>query len=760
MTEPHATIKDSAASRMTYDPREIARILRRHLRIIIATTVIVIAAVATFIVAVTPLYTATSTVLIDPRRTVAAETGPQATPTNFGTDDASIESQVLLIQSIAVLQRVVERLNLAEDPEFMVTPGILDPIKQLVSRNAPPPGMSPEAIAKANAVERLQKAIKVQRQRTTFMVDINVSSIDAAKAASLANAVANSYLVEQVRSKYDATRTAADWLDRQIGDLKARVLASDKAVADFRASNNLMVSQGVTVNDQQITDLNNKLIAARTETAEARARFDQVEKIAATKADPGSLSEALSSQSITQLRTQYAELTKNAADLSSRYGARHPLVAAVHAQIHDAQRLIDDEVKRILQGRRHTYEVAAAREASLAKSLDQLQNVSTESGQAQVRLRELQREADANRTLYESFLARYKEANAQESLELPEARIVTRADTPVRPSFPKTLLLLGLATGLGVIVGGGLALLSDHLDPRVKTLDQAEATTGAPSIAAVPLVGLRELARLAKRGRRELQRYDPTLVRLLPPPLQPPLLRYAVEQPTSLFAEAIRAARLAVQQAGRSDDGTIVLVTSAVDGEGKTTLAANLAHSFAMIGVKTVLVEGDLRNPELTRSLCPHAKAGLLEVAAGETPLHQTILVDRSTNLSILPAAQAGGGVILADFLFSANMDSVFGELRAHYDVIVVDAPPLIPLVDGRALAEMADDIILAARWDHTPIEYLTRAVDLIDTVRDRIIGIVLTQVDLRRVRLYEHYPDSAYVPYGPSVGVTAGAAE
>jgi exopolysaccharide transport family protein len=592
------------------------------------------------------------------------------------------------------------------------------------------------------------------------MVDINVSSQDPQKAALLTNAIADSYLVEQVRSKYDATKIAAGWLDRQIGDLKSRVAASDRAVADFRAANNLTVSQGVTVNDQQITDLNNKLIEARTESAEARARFEQVQQIAQSGADPGSVAEALSSNIITQLRTQHAELTKNAADLSSRYGARHPLVAAVQAQVRDTQRLVSDEVKRILQGRRHTYEVAAAREASLQKSLDQLQNVSTESGQAQVRLRELQREADANRTLYESFLARYKEASAQESLELPEARIVARAEVPIKPSFPKTLLLLAVAGALGLGLGAVLALLSDYLDPRVKTLDQAEAVTGLPAIAAIPLVGVRELAHLAKRGKRELPRYDPARARLLPPPLQPPLLRYAVEEPTSLFTEGVRAVRLSIQQAARSNKSRIVLVTSAVDGEGKSTLSANLAQSFAAIGIKTILVDGDFRNPELTRSLCPRAATGLLHVAVGEIPLHQAILLDQSTDLSILPAPPAQDLPQFTDFASSATVGAVLNELRMHYDVIVVDASPLIPLIDGRALAELADHVVLTMHWDHTQADLLRRAVDLLDHVRDRIVGTVMTQVDLRRVRLYERYPESAYVPYGPAVRTSAGAAE
>ena len=307
-------------------------------------------------------------------------------------------------------------------------------------------------------------------------------------------------------------------------------------------------------------------------------------------------------------------------------------------------------------------------------------------------------------------------------------------------------------------LGAVLALLADYLDPRIKTLQQAEAVTGLPAIAAVPMVGVRELARLAKRGGGELQRYDPKVTRLLPPALQPPLMRYAIEQPTSIFAEAMRAVRLAVQRAARGKRGQIVMVTSAVDGEGKTTLAANLALSFATIGVRTVLVEGDLRHPELTRSLCPRARAAWSkwhgrDAAAPGDP-------GRSEHQPRDPAgAAAENAALLAEFVSSDAMSAMLAELRKHYDVVIVDAPPLMPLVDGRMLAEHADRIMLAARWDRTPQDLLASAVENLDYVRDRVIGTVLTQVDLQQAGLYDRYSNSVYFrPYDVTCDPTRSA--
>ena len=742
----------------TVDLREMGRILRRRYKMAVLPALALLGLAVIYLLFATTLYTATSTVLVDPRRANVVESN-QSVLSNFGTDDATIESQTLLIQSVAILMRVVSKLKLTEDTEFTPKPGLLDPIKALFRSSGPSDGASPEDAAKSRSVDILQKRMKVTRQGTTFLVDIAVSSQSPQKAATIANAIADAYFDEQVRAKYDATRIAANWLGGQIEELKSRVVASEKAVEDYRSANNLMVSQGVTLNDQQLTDLNGKLIAARAQTAEARAKYEQVQDIAKSGGDPGGINAAISSEMITKLRTQYADIAKNEADLSSKYGAQHPLVANIRAQRRGTQKLINEEIRRILESTRHDYDVSRSREASLQQSLDQLQGVSTSSGQAQVRLRELQREAEANRTQYESYLARSKETTAQESLEMPDSRIVTKAGVPIRPSSPKTMLILGLAVMLGLGAGSVLAFLVDYLDDRVKTLERAEAVAGVPALAAVPLIGTRELAGLARRGRKELGRYDPKIMRLLPAPLQPPLARYAIDQPGTFFAEAIRAVRLALQRTMRSHPVKVVQVTSALDSEGKTTLAINLAQSLATLGIRTLLIDGDLRNPQVTHALCPRADAGLLEVAIGHAAPERAILVDQSTGLSILPSTKIKQVEYITELMFSERIVDVLDHFRHRYELIVIDSPPLVPLVDGRALAELSDRIILALAWDQTPGEVLSHAMDLLSPVSDRVMGTVLTRVDLSRLQFYDYYRSSAYLKPYRTASLNAGAA-
>jgi polysaccharide biosynthesis transport protein len=742
----HAPAERQAVQMNAIDPREILRILRRQIRLVLIVPLVVVLLAAGYVMTATPLYTGVSTVFIDPRRATVADPSGAPVLSSFGTDDSTVESQVLLIQSAAVLRRVVDKLDLTADPEFVPEPGPIDRIRSLFSRGgANTGGASADDALRSRAVDGLRRKLRVARQRTTFLVEIHVTSREPAKAAAISNAVAESYFTEQVRSRHDSAKIASGWLGRQIDDLKARVMASDKAVQDFRAANNLIAAQGVTVNDQQLTDLNNKLVEARVLAAEARAKFDQVRTLSGKGTDPGSLAEALSSEIVARLRTQYAELAKNDAELSTRYGTRHPSVTGVRAQLRDTQNLIDQEVRRILESRRHQYEVAAAREVALQKSLDDLQGVSSRQSGAQVRLRELQREADASRTVYESFLARLKETSAQESLEMPESRVVSTAAVPLAPSFPNVSMSLALAVAIGFGLGCVLAMIADYLDRRIKSPEQVRSASGLPGLAILPAVGIRELARLAKRGRDELQHYDPRGTRLLPAALQPPLMRYAIDQPTSLFAESVRAIRLSIQREARRRPTQVIMVTSAIDNEGKTTLAANLALSFAAIGVRTALVDGDLRNGELTRSLCPRAQTGVVEAADGSAPLHQAIAIEPSTKLAILPAPPAADATMTTEFMLSDAMGVVLEEMRRCFDIVVVDAPPLLPLVDGRALAEQADCILLAVGWDRTPRDALVRAIELLAPVQDRILGTVLTRADLSRLRFYNDFDETPY---------------
>ncbi len=763
MIDAAPIMSDADPESYSLDLREIVRILRRRRWIIILMTLALMSAAILFVLLVAPRYTATATILIDPHRSNIIDSDANRAPpaSSFDSDNAYVNSQLGLIQSDSVLQPVVSNLNLAHDPEFGPHSSFIDlvlyPIKLLLGPKRPPvPGQTAEDIAKAQTLGFLQKhRLKVKRELTTFLIDISAASNDPTKAAKIANAIVNSYFEELVHGKYDTNKIASSWFNEQIEQLKSKVLESDRAVEEFRAANDLTLAQGTavvpgaTVSDQQLVDLNNKLIDTHAQTAEARAKFDQVQDIAKGKVDPGALSDALSSGVITQLRTQYGQVARDLAEASSKYGPQHPQVLKARAQLRETQKLINQEIQRILESVRQTYQIAKSREDALKQSLDNLKHVTDETGKARVRLRELQREADASRALYESFLARYKETNARETANLPDSRIVSKADIPVTPSFPKIFLILAGALVAGIGLGCVLAIAVDYFDRRVKTPRQAEEITHIPTLAAMPLIGTRELASRAIRGRQELSRYNSASVEMLPAAMQPPLMRYVLEEPTSLFAESVRSVRLAIQRASRTTSVKSVIVSSSIDGEGKTTLAANLALSLAAVGHRTILVEGDLRNPEMSRSLCPSASVGVIDVASGKTRFEQALFADRTTGLAVLPSPPRQRLAGISEFVFSDAMSNLLEKLRDHFDYVIIDSPPLVPLVDARALAEIADRIVLTIRWDSTPKDVVAQALRTLAPDNDRVLGTVLTRVDMRRLRFYDYYRSSSYMtPY------------
>jgi capsular exopolysaccharide synthesis family protein len=243
--------------------------------------------------------------------------------------------------------------------------------------------------------------------------------------------------------------------------------------------------------------------------------------------------------------------------------------------------------------------------------------------------------------------------------------------------------------------------------------------------------------------------------------MQPPLMRYVLDEPTSLFAESVRAVRLAIQRAARHEPTKSIMVTSSIDGEGKTTLAANLALSIASLGQRVVLVEGDLRNPEMSRSLCPQAKAGVVEVALGRARFEQALFFDRPTGLAVLPSPPKPRDETDNEFVFSDAMRNMLDHLCKHFDYVIIDAPPLVPLIDARALGEVADRVVLTIRWDSTPRDVVAQALETLAPMQEHLLGTVLTRVDMHRLRDYDYYRSSTYIePYSYLGQPRAGGAE
>src|SRR5271155_4350267 len=388
-------------------------ILRWRARLIAGVTMATIALAVAALLILPQKYQATAIVLVDPRDPHVTDT--PAVLAGIGSDAAAVESQVEIIQSSILVGKVVNSLNLANDSEF-ATASFWDSLTgSLFGHDR---GVI-EQTRQTRLIYKFQRNLTVVRRGLTYVIEIDFTSQDPAKAARIANAVAEAYLADQRDTQGNMNARASEWLDSRIGQMRDTVRRSDEAVQAYRSAHNIIdVTQGNNLVNRQIEDLTQQIALSRTRTADAKARLERVEQVAQKNFDPATLNEALQSQVISNLRTQYAEAARLEAEYSTIYGERYPGLRSIRAQLGDIRRQIGDEIGRILVGVRNDYQTAVSREASLESDLEKLKLQFATLNQADVQLRELERESQANRAVFEQFLNRAKQTTEQQTLQI------------------------------------------------------------------------------------------------------------------------------------------------------------------------------------------------------------------------------------------------------------------------------------------------------------------------------------------------------
>ena len=428
----------------------------------------------------------------------------------------------------------------------------------------------------------MRGALEVTRVNRTYILSIAVTSEDPAKATRLANAVADAYVVDQLDARYDAAKRASTWLAERMEGLQDQLRQSEQAVAAFRKEHNLQATSSgdnkITISDQQLSDLNGKLIAARADVAEKRAKYEQAVHVTTHGGNLQAIPDVVRSSVISSLRTQQAEVARKEADLSAHYGDQHPLVINTRAERRDIERSISAEVQRILVNLKNDYDVAKSREDSLQASLDEATGQTGQDNGVAVRLRELERLNTANKTLFDNFLSRTNITREQASFEEREARVISPATKPGAPSFPKKGLVEALAGVVGLLLGVGGSVALDMLNSGFMTPRELEDKVGYPVLAAIPL--------LAEKDRKiDDEIVDPA--------------RYLIAKPLSRYAEVVRSIRVGIRMADVDNPAKVILITSAIPDEGKSTLAQSLAFSAVRAGERVLLIDCDLRHPSL-----------------------------------------------------------------------------------------------------------------------------------------------------------------
>ncbi len=745
------SIEDSSYDDIGIDFRELFAIVRRRAVMIATVTILIALAGLIYAMQLVPLYSASASVLVDPRRTSVVDT--KSVVSGIGKDSSAIDSEAELIKSASVAKRVVEKLDLVdefgktENRPLTFTESLIQTARRLLSRDPVERNFKGRNALVNDPVQKaakeLRNGVSVSRKEWTYIISVSFTDADPLFAAQVANAFADEYLVDQLEAKYEATRRANAWLFERLESLRTKVRDSERAVARFKAENNIIAAKGTDLNDQQIAKLSEQLILARAETAQKRAKYKQVLEVTRKGGETNSFADRLQSQVIGTLRTKVTELRRVLADLRAKYGSRHPKVQSTRAQLADVTAQIRSEAKRVLAAARNDYNVALSREQSIEGSLNDMKGEKTANSPASIRLRELEREAQADRQLFEAFLARFKEVSQQQSLQTAESRIIERAAVPKAPSKPKKRSIAGFSLILGLAIGCAFAFILEKLDSGFRTPDDVERTLRVPVLASVPQplddLPLSWFGRMVERmlDSLRLQRWSPAKRSLRQ---RAELARLAISQPLTTFAEAIRSLRMEVRYLTADDQLNVLAVTSSLPEEGKSTIASNMAQQAAASGKKVLLIDMDLRRPTLTPIYAPTAKAGVVELIRGAADAKDVFVFDRNTGLYFVPAVRSLSMSEASDVLSSDQTKAMLEWAREEFDLVLIDTAPLLPVVDGRAVVSHADAVVMVVKWEKTDRAAVQAALNRTPGIEDKLAGVVLNHVVEDQARYYDYY--------------------
>jgi polysaccharide biosynthesis transport protein len=709
-----------------FDLRRLTLMFRRRMRLFGAVALAVFLATIVLTLQATPKFTATSTVMLDTRKEKVTDT--EAVLSGLPADSSAVDTEVEILKSRQLAERVAKALKLDQDPEF--NPSLAKPhgihivthaVKSFLGQATPTTVSTNPIVAQEQheaIVDRVLSHLSVRRDGLTYVISINYESVDPPKAAMIANKFAELYLLEQMEAKFEATQQATQWLNSRLGELRNQVMTDDAAVQQYKIANNLLSASGTSLTEQEISNFNQTLAQAKAQVAEDEARLNTAKQQMARGSTGEDVGEALTSPVIQQLRSQRAEVSARVADLQGRYGERHPEMLKAKRQLSDIDNQIHAEIQRIISNLDAKAQVSRQRAAALAGSLGGAKGTLEANNRATVRLNELERTAEASRTLYESYLNRFKETSTQQGIEQSDARIVSKAKIPTAQSSPNVgrNLMLGLILALGAGAAG--VLLAETLDAGLATAEDVERRLDTAYLGAVPL-----LASVAEDSN-----------------LSP--IDHVMAKPLSSFSEAFRNLRASILYSRLGEPVRVVAITSALPGEGKTTTSICLGRVAALQGSKVIVVDCDLRRRTVNRLLKAEPTVGLLEVLSGEATLQQAIAVDNETGCHFLPLAKSA--FTPRDVFGTAAMDRLLADLRARYDLVILDTAPVLPVADTRVLAPKADSVVFLARWRKTPQHAIEAAFRLFAGTGAHIGGVALTQMDMKQQAKYG-YGDPGY---------------
>ena len=666
---------------------------------------------------ITPLYVATGSLIYDPSEYKAQEL--QSILRADPTTEAMMASQAEILHSLHIAQRVAERGNLFDNPEFNVAlrpKGRLQRIAATfewllgMETDAPPAdvyGPQPSRTRDRTLVA-VQAALHAAPVQVSHVLEVTFTAADPVVAAAAVNNAMDAYIKEQYAAKHRAVDSANAMLEKQAADLRRQVRQAEEHMSTYRSEHGLSQGMHAGTDTEEITHLTEDLVKALSERAAANARLD------AARGKVGASDQAAIAPSVAQARAQLDQLAGQLKAQQTRLGSAHPEAQSLARQYADSQRVLSAEIARVVAATEAEQHAATERVESVEAILAKAKTAAEDAARAQIPLNAMNRDLEAARGQLQAVLDRMQQTAQQANVESAEAHEISQAIPPEHPAFPRTVQTMAGSFAAAVFLGLLLVYILHLTDDTLRSGDEIRTLTGLPCLALVPEV--------TKRALGHLKVHD-----------------YVARRPLTAFAEQVRSLRVGVSM--DVDHPQIITVTSAGPAEGKSVLAVAFGRSAQLDGERVLAIECDVRQATFQHRLNGRVSApGLLDVLRGDAKWRDAIQTDSITDMRFMTSGKPGPDV-LGLFLSDAMRD-LLKQAREDYDMILLDAPPIEALTEARVAASLADATLLCVRWRFTREQTLLHSLEALRDTHATVIGTVLTRVD-PRVHVRSGYSDA-----------------